>query len=227
MAEDGASEGAQGGEGPRALSRRLGVIAVTSAIRSHPSTEMMEKVIASFQRVCGLEDCRIVIICDGARKGAKYEPKRGRVAEDTLHNYEVYKRRLRRLAGEDVPEHPPVGEYAEAHSQQDSGVGSAADAGAPEPTKRARRDKDCTEVMPADREGVEEEEEEEEEGSHTRPLPRPAKVLPTTGHWRNVEVVELPMRAGFGHAVRRGVLMLDTEYVLVVQHDHSFDQRCE
>ena len=44
------------------------------------------------------------------------------------------------------------------------------------------------------------------------------------GVWSRAEVVRLAERVGFGHAVKRGLELSDTEYCLVVQHDHAFAQ---
>ena len=40
--------------------------------------------------------------------------------------------------------------------------------------------------------------------------------------WSRTELIKLPHHVGFGHAVYHALKMCQTEYVLVVQHDHPF-----
>ena len=40
--------------------------------------------------------------------------------------------------------------------------------------------------------------------------------------WYRTEVIKLPHHVGFGHAVYHALKLCQTEYVLVVQHDHPF-----
>jgi hypothetical protein len=192
--------------GTAALSSRLGVVIVTSVVKSHPNTELMEKVVASFKRCRGLEACRIIIVCDGARKGDKYQPKKGRATQEALTNYDEYKRRLHRLCGRTM--------LPQAQPEEGEAVAGEASALAQDEGKEVVEAK-----RPRQDEGREEEPTHlsvEEDGAGQEQLAPPSE------HWRNTEIIELPERMGFGHAVHRGLVTLDTEYVLVVQHDHSF-----
>ena len=71
------------------LQDKLSIILVTSPIASHPSTELLEKVISSFELVEELSSCRLLIIGDGVKRG-KFRPKRGSVTSDMIDNYRTY-----------------------------------------------------------------------------------------------------------------------------------------
>jgi len=59
---------------------------------------MLEAVLASFSRVAGLEECPIVIVCDGFRAATKKSTwKAGQVTEDAAERYKEYKLNLERL----------------------------------------------------------------------------------------------------------------------------------
>lgn len=75
----------------------LTIIITTSPIRAHPSTELMEKVISSFRHVNGLDQCPVLLVCDGSKVAAAYRPKVGKVTKETRTAYEEYKRRLKVL----------------------------------------------------------------------------------------------------------------------------------
>lgn len=97
------------------LRERLTVIITTSAIRSHPSTEMISKVRASFAlievpvRSClvihlltvrlharpqGLLDCPQIIVADGASIAETSELKKGKVTASLAARYHEYLQRL-------------------------------------------------------------------------------------------------------------------------------------
>jgi hypothetical protein len=97
------------------LRERLTVIMTTSAIRSHPSTEMISKVRASFAlievlvRSCltiavltvrlharpqGLLDCPQIIVADGASIAETSELKKGKVTASLAARYNEYLQRL-------------------------------------------------------------------------------------------------------------------------------------
>jgi len=71
------------------LPEKLTIILVTSPILSHPSTELLEKVVATFDFVPQLCRCSLLVIADGVKVG-KFRPKRGQVPEDLVVKYEDY-----------------------------------------------------------------------------------------------------------------------------------------
>lgn len=70
----------------------LSIIFVTSPIMCHPSTELVEKVIQSFELVSGLEKCKLFLIADGVNVnlGNNYRPKRGIVPAKVAEAYQQY-----------------------------------------------------------------------------------------------------------------------------------------
>eukprot|EP00913_Durusdinium_trenchii_P033766 g31610.t1 len=78
-------------------SPRLSVVITTSPVPSHPSTMMIEAVIASFQRVKGLAECPLIIVCDGFKVVKKTTWKAGKVTEEKAANYEEFKCNLKKL----------------------------------------------------------------------------------------------------------------------------------
>jgi len=79
------------------LSEKVTLIMVTSPILSHPSTELMERVVSSFSLVSCLSSCHMLILADGVKCG-KFRPKRGVVPQDMVSNYKTYLDRLDDLA---------------------------------------------------------------------------------------------------------------------------------
>merc|ERR1719384_290133 len=71
------------------LKERLTVLLVTSPIVSHPSTELLDKVVSSFQFVTDLNSCKLIILSDGVKCG-KFRPKRGSVTNEMFSNYSSY-----------------------------------------------------------------------------------------------------------------------------------------
>lgn len=72
----------------------LSIIITTSAIRSHPSTHMIDKVIASLHIK---STWQVIIICDGYRLSTKdtFELKRGVITEQQAQHYLQYIENLR------------------------------------------------------------------------------------------------------------------------------------
>lgn len=130
------------------LGDRLTIILVTSPILSHPSTEMIEKVVDSFSLISQLSHCRLLLIADGVKTG-KFRPKKGQVPPAMLTTYHQYLDNLQHLV-------------------------------------------DTTD---------------------------------TDSIWSRTMICRLPDHIGFGHAVLHGLNTADTEYVMVVQHDHPFTRR--
>ena len=77
-----------------ALKDRLTIILVTSPIVSHPSTELIDKVISSFGLVKDLCSCSLLILADGVKCG-KFRPKKGVVTSDMVNTYDTFLERLR------------------------------------------------------------------------------------------------------------------------------------
>jgi hypothetical protein len=81
------------------LSDRLSVVITTSPVPDNPSTLMLSKVLSSFQSHLSpsLHQIHLILICDGAKPFTKSEPKSGRVTEQELENYELFKKKVREL----------------------------------------------------------------------------------------------------------------------------------
>lgn len=77
-----------------ALKDRLTIILVTSPIVSHPSTELIDKVVTSFGLVKDLCSCSLLILADGVKCG-KFRPKKGVVTSEMVDTYDTFLERLR------------------------------------------------------------------------------------------------------------------------------------
>jgi len=130
------------------VKERVTIILVTSPILSHPTTELIEKVVESFTLVSWLSTCKLLLVADGAKVG-KFRPKRGQVPGEMVLAYTEYLDRVQGLLDTAVPD----------------------------------------------------------------------------SIWSRTSLVRLVEHKGFGHAVLHGLMMADTEYVMVVQHDHPFTNR--
>jgi len=78
----------------------LTLILVTSPIRSHPSTEMLENTLRSYVVGGKLAACEKVIVSDGCyacEPGQRERQKHGRVPRDWLKPYAAYRNRLDEL----------------------------------------------------------------------------------------------------------------------------------
>ncbi len=65
----------------------LSIVITTSPIRSHPSTQMIDKVLASLH----IKDAwQVIIVCDGYRVSEKHELKRGVITPIQVLNYLQY-----------------------------------------------------------------------------------------------------------------------------------------
>eukprot|EP00755_Sulcionema_specki_P033031 Sspe_Gene.20228::Locus_7424_Transcript_1_1_Confidence_1.000_Length_1495::g.20228::m.20228 len=84
-------------------STSLTVVVTTSPVASNPSTQLFEALLSTFAVVPTLEDCPLVVMCDGYEVlGAESKKKtlgykRGVVTQEAAHAYEEYKTRLRSL----------------------------------------------------------------------------------------------------------------------------------
>jgi len=81
------------------LSDKVTLLMVTSPILSHPSTELMERVVSSLSLVSSLTCCRMLLLADGVKCG-KFRPKRGVVPLDMVANYQLYLDRLDKIVEE-------------------------------------------------------------------------------------------------------------------------------
>lgn len=85
----------------------LGIIVVTSVLSVHPSTDMIEAVMATHQKKEPLlEACEKIIVCDWPKiaKPGKTKFKSGRVTVEDVERYELYCAELERLCkGEKWP----------------------------------------------------------------------------------------------------------------------------
>jgi hypothetical protein len=82
------------------VEKMLGIVVVTSVLSVHPSTEMIEAVMATHQKKEPLlESCEKVIVCDKPKiaKPGKTKFKSGRVEPADVERYELYVKELERL----------------------------------------------------------------------------------------------------------------------------------
>ncbi|CAE7314188.1 unnamed protein product [Symbiodinium sp. CCMP2456] len=81
----------------------LSVIVTTSPVPSNPSTEMLDRVLASMQLVPGLGSAPKIIVCDGCKcvpPGNKTNHKAGKVTIEEAQRYEQFIERLREKSAE-------------------------------------------------------------------------------------------------------------------------------
>ena len=80
------------------LSKVLTVVITSSPAKSNPSLRMLEIVVESFERVQGLKTCRIIIMCDGYKRGAKHRPSRGIIDDEAADRYDSFLENLSNAA---------------------------------------------------------------------------------------------------------------------------------
>lgn len=87
------------------LRERLTVIITTSPVRRHPSTELIDEVLASRRLALGTSSCDIIIVCDGYRRrngdGIEFtQPnyRQGIADAESAMKYDAYKDVLRSRA---------------------------------------------------------------------------------------------------------------------------------
>ena len=101
------------------VSAVLSVVLTTSPTRSNPSTTLLEAVLSTFAKVPGLDQCQLVIVCDGhhvmddssendaaaaggaaagVQKKSKLGYKRGVVSPEASDAYVQYKENVQKLA---------------------------------------------------------------------------------------------------------------------------------
>ncbi len=206
------------------LSQLLTIIVTTSPIRSHPSTEMLEKTFETFP-YAGEEfayECRKIIVCDGCR--VRDEEKDGSSSNNSSN---VNRRRISCDSTTTSNSNQSFSDNNRNNKGSNSGnsISGSSNHSEPKPTitrkhaniKQALRNgiatvdqaKNYTEFKTALRKLCE---------NATR-SPYPDVKSP----FRNAEVVELEERHGYGFALRHALVhCIDTPYVCVIQHDRTF-----
>lgn len=78
-------------------SKDLVIIITTSPIQSNPSTQVIDRAIASIKMQPSLKDIEIYIICDGVKNSPENisKFKSGVVSSESLAKYEEYKNNLK------------------------------------------------------------------------------------------------------------------------------------
>ena len=77
------------------LARELTIVVTTSPSPIHPSTELLDTVIASLaEQAPTIRTCRLILVCDGAKVGGKQVFRSGKVDAKAWAAYLEYKRRL-------------------------------------------------------------------------------------------------------------------------------------
>lgn len=83
------------------LEEAVTVVVTTSPVPSHPSTALLDHVVASFE-LAGLSGCRLLIVCDGFCVQERPRPKRGIVTEAMATGYREFVGEIvRRFTGSD------------------------------------------------------------------------------------------------------------------------------
>ena len=68
------------------MSLPISVVVTTSPVPSNPSTDLLERVLKSFDLIPGLQRAPKIIVCDGYKIAAgKSNPKAGNLASTTWH----------------------------------------------------------------------------------------------------------------------------------------------
>ena len=57
---------------------------------SNPSTELLDRVIASFRLVPGLENAALIVVCDGYTVAKRCNCKAGRISLEAAERYEAF-----------------------------------------------------------------------------------------------------------------------------------------
>jgi hypothetical protein len=173
----------------------LTVVVTTSPIVSHPSTLMLDTLLASFRLgASALARCSKIIVCDGynqpdeasggggggAEKKKKRNPRyrrRKNISEREAANYEAFVRKLRRENG-----------------------------GNDDNDNDARKDKD----------------EDDEDDEEQRIGSRAARIRRRAAPHTKILSFGKGERLGFALALKEALALVETEFVMVVQHDWAF-----
>jgi len=80
------------------VSELLTLLVITSPVRAHPATDVLDHVVGSFPKIQGLQECPKYIVCDGYRLFHKDCFKAGKITAQTAEHYEEYKVKLKEYA---------------------------------------------------------------------------------------------------------------------------------
>ena len=82
------------------LGRELTIVVTTSAVRSNPSTHLVETTLASLDVFGDLSGCRRLVMCDGFKLRPRSQPKIGVITDEEAGRYQDYVGRVARLCRE-------------------------------------------------------------------------------------------------------------------------------
>eukprot|EP01064_Diplonema_japonicum_P037781 TRINITY_DN8965_c1_g7_i1.p1 TRINITY_DN8965_c1_g7~~TRINITY_DN8965_c1_g7_i1.p1 ORF type:complete len:429 (+),score=74.85 TRINITY_DN8965_c1_g7_i1:59-1288(+) len=92
--------------GPFSFEKQLTIVVTTSPTQSNPEVTLIDAVLSTFKVVEGLDQCRLVVVCDGcdiANETTSKEKlgfKRGVVTSSSHGAYEEYKENLKKILPE-------------------------------------------------------------------------------------------------------------------------------
>lgn len=182
---------------------KLSIVLVTSAIPMHPKTDLIDLVIASLDLVKGVQDCDLIIVCDRMKviePDRKTNWKSGRVNNDSQLKYEQYIETLRRkYLGPRIT-------LNETTSNQKEKIQINIDQQTLPLHEKTCDTDDITEELLED-----------------------LKYLKVSKNRRrsNVKILYMTSHMGFAHCLREGLDNVNTEYVLVMQHDRAFSENLD
>lgn len=209
------------------LSQLLTIIVTTSPIRSHPSTEMLEKTFDTFP-YAGEEfayECRKVIVCDGCR--VRDEEEDGSNNSNGANS--------RRTSCDSATTSNSNQSFSNISNNNDNrnkkeknninGINSGSNHSESKPTI-TRKHANIKQALRSGIATVDQAKNYIEFKSALRKLCEDATRAPyprVKSPFRNAEVVELEERHGYGFALRHALVhCIDTPYVCVIQHDRTF-----
>jgi len=214
---------------PLPLSQLLTIIVTTSPIRSHPSTEMLEKTFDTFP-YAGEEfayECRKVIVCDGCRVRDE--------EEDGFNNSNGFN--SRRISCDSATasnsnqsfNNNNIDKNDNDRNNNDknnsNGINSGSNHSESKPTI-TRKHANIKQALRSGITTVDQAKNYIEFKTALRKLCEDATRAPypqVKSPFRNAEVVELEERHGYGFALRHALLhCINTPYVCVIQHDRTF-----
>ena len=77
----------------------LTIVIISSPCSSHPETTLIDKVMRSFSKFAGLDQCSIVVVLDGYVVRDTARTKKGQITDEMCEQYEAYHERLLLLHG--------------------------------------------------------------------------------------------------------------------------------
>ena len=201
------------------LAELLTTIITTSPSPVHPSSELIMQVIDSMDHHApSLAGCRTIIVCDGCNVHAKCKYRSGMVDPAALERYHEYKRRLRHALAtrpstgrEPISGAPPASPALPAPAPLHGLPQPFASGLTPSSTDLSVEDWTCVHCSNCNWQRR----RECKRCLTPRDVPIPERV------GGRFELLELPSRNGFGHAVRAALERVTTPLVCVVQHDRT------